>query len=38
VLVDNLRATMDGVKQADLPAQYDGYASCPLLTGHNELM
>ena len=25
---------------AGLPAkaQYDGYASCPLLTGHNELM
>ncbi|GAA5831195.1 hypothetical protein JCM5353_006548 [Sporobolomyces roseus] len=38
VLVDNLRATMDGVKKEDLPAQYDGYASCPLLTGHNELM
>lgn len=38
VLVDNLRAIMDGVKKEDLPAQYDGYASCPLLTGHNELM
>lgn len=35
VLVDNLRAHMDGVA---LPAKYDGYASCPLLTGHNELM
>ncbi|GAA5851813.1 hypothetical protein JCM8547_000064 [Rhodosporidiobolus lusitaniae] len=35
VLVDNLRARYDG---AELPAKYDGYASCPLLTGHNELM
>ncbi|BGP43989.1 hypothetical protein JCM10449v2_008046 [Rhodotorula kratochvilovae] len=35
VLVDNLRAAHDG---AELPAKYDGYASCPLLTGHNELM
>lgn len=35
VLVDNLRALHDG---AELPAKYDGYASCPLLTGHNELM
>ncbi|GAA5869930.1 hypothetical protein JCM16303_001844 [Sporobolomyces ruberrimus] len=38
VLVDNLRATMDGVAKTELPGQYDGYASCPLLTGHNELM
>ncbi|GAA6063321.1 hypothetical protein JCM10212_005489 [Sporobolomyces blumeae] len=38
VLVDNLRAAMDGIAKADLPAKYDGYASCPLLTGHNELM
>ncbi|KAK4047826.1 hypothetical protein OIV83_005169 [Microbotryomycetes sp. JL201] len=36
VLVDNLRAHLDGKSQ--LPAKYDGYASCPLLTGHNELM
>lgn len=36
VLVDNLRAHLDGV--SPLPAKYDGYASCPLLTGHNELM
>lgn len=35
VLVDNLRALHDG---KELPAKYDGYASCPLLTGHNELM
>jgi len=35
VLVDNLRAHLDG---QPLPAKYDGYASCPLLTGHNELM
>ncbi|GAA6019710.1 hypothetical protein JCM10207_009238 [Rhodosporidiobolus poonsookiae] len=35
VLVDNLRALHDG---AELPAKYDGYASCPLLTGHGELM
>lgn len=35
VLVDNLRAAYDG---QELPASYDGYASCPLLTGHNELM
>ncbi|KIK80173.1 hypothetical protein PAXRUDRAFT_831853 [Paxillus rubicundulus Ve08.2h10] len=35
VLVHNLLAEIDG-KQLD--AVYDGYASCPLLTGHNELM
>ncbi|RYP22865.1 hypothetical protein DL765_001461 [Monosporascus sp. GIB2] len=35
VLVDNLLATMEGRKPE---AAYDGYASCPLLTGHNELM
>ncbi|GAA5988455.1 hypothetical protein JCM10908_003574 [Rhodotorula pacifica] len=35
VLIDNLRAVYDG---KELPAKYDGYASCPLLTGHNELM
>ncbi|ORY47103.1 FAD/NAD(P)-binding domain-containing protein [Leucosporidium creatinivorum] len=35
VLVDNLRALVDG---KELKAVYDGYASCPLLTGHNELM
>ncbi|GAP87064.1 putative sulfide-quinone oxidoreductase protein [Rosellinia necatrix] len=35
VMVDNLLATMAG---KDLKAVYDGYASCPLLTGHNELM
>ncbi|KAI0396624.1 FAD/NAD(P)-binding domain-containing protein [Xylariaceae sp. FL0594] len=35
VMVDNLVATMAG-KQPK--ASYDGYASCPLLTGHNELM
>jgi hypothetical protein len=35
VLVDNIRAAYDG---KELPAKYDGYASCPLLTGHNELM
>ncbi|GAA5959895.1 hypothetical protein JCM21900_005997 [Sporobolomyces salmonicolor] len=38
VLVDNLRATMDGIAKEALPGKYDGYASCPLLTGHNELM
>jgi len=27
---------MNGKK--NLSAEYDGYASCPLLTGHNELM
>ncbi|KAK3935321.1 hypothetical protein QBC46DRAFT_397742 [Diplogelasinospora grovesii] len=36
VLVNNLLATMSGKEK--LNAQYDGYASCPLLTGHNELM
>jgi len=36
VLVDNLLATANGVQP--LKAAYDGYASCPLLTGHNELM
>ncbi|BGP04017.1 hypothetical protein NBRC10513v2_007758 [Rhodotorula toruloides] len=35
VLVDNLRAAHDG---KELGAKYDGYASCPLLTGHDELM
>lgn len=35
VMVDNLLATMAG---KETKAVYDGYASCPLLTGHNELM
>ncbi|KAI1118239.1 FAD/NAD(P)-binding domain-containing protein [Nemania sp. NC0429] len=35
VLVDNLLSLMAG---KELKAAYDGYASCPLLTGHNELM
>ncbi|KAI6084495.1 FAD/NAD(P)-binding domain-containing protein [Hypoxylon rubiginosum] len=35
VLIDNLLAVMKG---AEPKAVYDGYASCPLLTGHNELM
>lgn len=35
VMVDNLLALMAG---KELKAVYDGYASCPLLTGHNELM
>lgn len=35
VLVDNLLATIRG---KELTAGYTGYASCPLLTGHNELM
>lgn len=35
VLVDNLLAAMRG---NELKAGYSGYASCPLLTGHNELM
>ncbi|KAH9897086.1 FAD/NAD(P)-binding domain-containing protein [Xylariomycetidae sp. FL2044] len=35
VLIDNLMAVMQG---KDLKAGYDGYASCPLLTGHDELM
>ncbi|KAI2628260.1 FAD/NAD(P)-binding domain-containing protein [Xylaria nigripes] len=35
VMVDNLLATMSGKEPK---AVYDGYASCPLLTGHNELM
>lgn len=35
VLVDNLLAAAEG---RPLKAAYDGYASCPLLTGHNELM
>jgi len=38
VMVDNLAATMGGAKSEELKASYDGYASCPLLTGHNELM
>jgi eukaryotic sulfide quinone oxidoreductase len=35
VLVDNLLALING---KSLDAAYDGYASCPLLTGHGELM
>ncbi|KAK7747737.1 hypothetical protein SLS62_008881 [Diatrype stigma] len=35
VLVDNLLAVIDGRAPK---AAYDGYASCPLLTGHGELM
>ena len=35
VLVSNLVAAAQG---RDLTAAYDGYASCPLLTGHGELM
>ncbi len=35
VMVDNLLAIMAGKESK---AAYDGYASCPLLTGHNELM
>jgi len=38
VMVDNLAATMGGAKSEEFKASYDGYASCPLLTGHNELM
>ncbi|KXJ87505.1 FAD/NAD(P)-binding domain-containing protein [Microdochium bolleyi] len=38
VMIDNLVATMGGAKPEQLKAAYDGYASCPLLTGHNELM
>lgn len=37
VLVHNLIASLSGKNQAPM-AEYDGYASCPLLTGHNELM
>lgn len=35
VLVDNLLSSIRG---QELKAGYTGYASCPLLTGHNELM
>ena len=35
VLVDNLLAAAEG---RHLRSAYDGYASCPLLTGHGELM
>ncbi|TIC17791.1 POP1-domain-containing protein [Wallemia mellicola] len=35
VLVHNLRNEMEG---KPLNAAYDGYASCPLLTGHGELL
>lgn len=38
VLVQNLTAAIDGAGREGLRAAYDGYASCPLLTGHNELM
>lgn len=34
-MIDNLLATMNGKAPK---AAYDGYASCPLLTGHRELM
>ena len=33
--MDNMKSVMEGKEPA---ASYDGYASCPLLTGHNELM
>ena len=35
MLVHNLVSAIGG-KQGK--AEYDGYASCPLITGHNELM
>ncbi len=35
VLVENLLATMDG---ATPPARYDGYTSCPLVTGYGRLV
>jgi sulfide:quinone oxidoreductase len=35
VLIENLTAAIKGHQGT---AAYDGYASCPLLTGHNELM
>lgn len=35
MLVNNLVAATKGEKGT---AEYDGYASCPLLTGHGELM
>ncbi|KAI1319655.1 FAD/NAD(P)-binding domain-containing protein [Xylariaceae sp. FL0255] len=35
IMINNMLATMAG---KELKASYDGYASCPLLTGHNELM
>jgi hypothetical protein len=35
VLVDNL---LSAIRNKSLNASYSGYASCPLLTGHNELM
>jgi sulfide:quinone oxidoreductase len=38
VLVRNLLAALERPGDRALPAGYDGYASCPLLTGHGELM
>jgi hypothetical protein len=35
VLVRNLVSVVEGREPT---ASYDGYASCPLLTGHGELM
>ncbi|WP_025847955.1 FAD/NAD(P)-binding oxidoreductase [Brevibacillus agri] len=35
VVVQNLLAMLDG---APLAAQYDGYTSCPLVTGYNKLV
>ncbi|CBX94282.1 hypothetical protein IAQ61_006354 [Plenodomus lingam] len=35
VLVSNLLSAMHG---KDLPARYNGYTSCPLLTGENKVM
>ncbi|KAI0380684.1 FAD/NAD(P)-binding domain-containing protein [Hypomontagnella monticulosa] len=35
VLIENLLSVINGKQPI---AAYDGYASCPLLTGHNELM
>ena len=36
VVVDNLIATME--KKSSLPAQYDGYTVCPLITGIGTVM
>ena len=37
VLVRNLLRAMEG-KEKDIEAGYDGYTSCPLLTGENKVM
>lgn len=38
VLVANLLTSLEGKADAALPASYDGYTSCPLLTGESKVL